>query len=122
MPTVIPKQPKKEREQITIKLDRDVLETLEQYCRYLESSRDYVINQCLVFIFRKDRPFKEWLTGQGLQDQLDYWKRHLAGAPALLELPTDRPRPSARQWMGTFPGLLSSPGPAAGLRERSRRP
>jgi hypothetical protein len=66
MATVIPKQPKKELEQITIKLDRDVLETLEQYCRYLESSRDYVINQCLVFISRKDRPFAEWLVGQGL--------------------------------------------------------
>jgi hypothetical protein len=66
MATVIPKQPKKERDQITIKLDRDVLQTLEHYCRYLESSRDYVINQCLVFIFRKDRLFTEWLTGQGL--------------------------------------------------------
>jgi predicted transcriptional regulator len=66
MPTVIPKQPKKERDQITIKLDRDVLQNLEHYCRYLESSRDYVINQCLAFIFRKDRAFSEWLAGQGL--------------------------------------------------------
>ena len=53
MPTVIPKQPKKEREQITIRMDRDVLQTLEHYCRYLESGRDYVINQCLTFIFAK---------------------------------------------------------------------
>jgi hypothetical protein len=30
------------------------------------SSRDYVINQCLVFIFRKDRTFSDWLAGQGL--------------------------------------------------------
>jgi predicted transcriptional regulator len=66
MAAVIPKQPKKERDQITIKLDRDVLENLEHYCRYLESSRDYVINQCLVFIFRKDRAFSEWLANHGL--------------------------------------------------------
>jgi hypothetical protein len=66
MAAVIPKQPKKEREQITIKLDREVLQNLEHYCRYLESSRDYVINQCLAFIFRKDRAFSEWLAGQGL--------------------------------------------------------
>ena len=46
MPTVIPKQLKKERHQITIRLDRDVLQDLEHYCRYLESARDYVINQC----------------------------------------------------------------------------
>jgi hypothetical protein len=66
MATVIPKQPKKERDQITIRLDRDVLETLEHYCRYLESSRDWVINQCLTFIFRKAKPFTLWLTGQGI--------------------------------------------------------
>ena len=66
MATVIPKQPKKERDQITIRLERDVLQTLEHYCRYLESSRDYVINQCLTFIFRKDRPFQEWLTTAGI--------------------------------------------------------
>jgi predicted transcriptional regulator len=60
MSSFIPKQPKKDRDQITIKLDRDVLENLERYCRYLDSSRDYVINQCLVFIFRKDRQFHQW--------------------------------------------------------------
>jgi len=66
MASVIPKQVKKDRDQITIKLDRDVLQNLEHYCRYLDSSRDYVINQCLAFIFRKDRPFSDWLASQGL--------------------------------------------------------
>jgi hypothetical protein len=63
MATVIPKQPKKERDQITIRLDREVLETLEHYCRYMESGRDWVINQCLTFIFRKDKAFMMWLAG-----------------------------------------------------------
>ena len=53
MPSFIPKQPKKDRDQITINLDRDVLQNLERYCRYLDSSRDYVINQCLAFSFAK---------------------------------------------------------------------
>ncbi len=66
MATVIPKQTKKQRDQITIRLDRDVLENLEHYCRYLESTRDYVINQCLSFIFRKDKAFHLWLRGQGV--------------------------------------------------------
>ncbi len=34
---------------------------------------------------------RQWLTGKILEKQLDYWKQQLAGAPALLELPTDRP-------------------------------
>ena len=36
---------------------------------------------------------RQWLTGGILQDQLDYWKQQLNGAPYLLQLPTDRPRP-----------------------------
>ena len=66
MATVIPKQPKKEREQITMRLDCDVLQGLEHYCRYLESGRDYVINQCLTFIFRKDKSSSLWLASQGI--------------------------------------------------------
>ena len=33
-------------------------------------------------------------TAQILAPQLDYWKQQLAGVPALLELPTDYPRPT----------------------------
>jgi hypothetical protein len=64
MATVIPKHLRKNG--ITIRLDRDVLQTLEHYCRYLESSRDCVINQCLTFIFRKDKRFTLWLADQGI--------------------------------------------------------
>jgi amino acid adenylation domain-containing protein/non-ribosomal peptide synthase protein (TIGR01720 family) len=36
---------------------------------------------------------REWLSGDILAAQIDYWRSHLKGAPPLLELPTDRPRP-----------------------------
>ncbi|HEU0301873.1 MAG TPA: amino acid adenylation domain-containing protein, partial [Longimicrobium sp.] len=36
---------------------------------------------------------REQLSGPQLEEELAHWKRHLAGAPALLELPADRPRP-----------------------------
>ena len=36
------------------------------------------------------------LDGELLQAQLGYWARQLAGAPPLLELPTDLPRPAVR--------------------------
>ena len=35
---------------------------------------------------------REWMSGEVLEKALGYWKQQLAGAPALLELPTDRPR------------------------------
>ena len=43
---------------------------------------------------------RQWLTGEVLQRQLGYWKQQLAGAPPLLELPTDRPRPSVQTFRG----------------------
>jgi non-ribosomal peptide synthetase component F/aryl carrier-like protein len=45
---------------------------------------------------------RQWLRGDVLQKQLDYWKAQLADAPAMLDLPTDRPRPA----MPTFAGAL----------------
>src|SRR6185369_15687659 len=39
---------------------------------------------------------REWLQGEVLEEQLQYWKEKLAGAPALIELPTDRARGAMR--------------------------
>ncbi|PSB52343.1 non-ribosomal peptide synthetase [Chamaesiphon polymorphus CCALA 037] len=44
---------------------------------------------------------RQWLTGDVLQAQVDYWKAHLAGAPPLLELPTDHPRPAIQSFQGS---------------------
>lgn len=44
---------------------------------------------------------RQWLQGDTLQTQLDYWKYHLAGAPALLDLPTDYPRSLQTSSQGT---------------------
>ncbi|NCR87816.1 MAG: amino acid adenylation domain-containing protein [Microcystis aeruginosa G13-10] len=43
---------------------------------------------------------KQWLQGDILQRQLDYWQKQLADAPALLSLPTDRPRPAVQSFAG----------------------
>jgi amino acid adenylation domain-containing protein len=51
---------------------------------------------------------REQLAGEVLDRQLSYWKEQLAGAPDLLELPTDRPRPPVRSYQGaTVPVELS---------------
>jgi amino acid adenylation domain-containing protein len=50
---------------------------------------------------------RAWLQGaeetdqpSPLQTQLAYWQRQLAGAPAVLELPADRPRPAVQTFYG----------------------
>lgn len=55
--------------------------------------------------------FAEWqrqrLQGEALEQQLDHWKEKLAGAPPLLALPTDRPRPAIQTYRGaTEPFIL----------------
>ncbi|MDJ0706015.1 MAG: amino acid adenylation domain-containing protein [Leptolyngbyaceae cyanobacterium MO_188.B28] len=43
----------------------------------------------------------QWLSGKVLDDQIAYWRRQLANAPVLLELPTDRPRPAVESFQGS---------------------
>ncbi len=45
---------------------------------------------------------RAWMQGETLQAQLDDWRTRLAGAPPLLELPTDRPRPATRLFAGAL--------------------
>ncbi len=43
---------------------------------------------------------QEWLRTEQYDRQLEFWKEHLEGAPALLELPTDYPRPAVQRYRG----------------------
>ncbi len=43
---------------------------------------------------------RQWLAGEALQLQTEYWQRQLAGAPALLELPADHARPAEQDYTG----------------------
>ena len=43
---------------------------------------------------------RRWLAGDALQNQLQFWREHLHDAPALLELPADRPRPPLQDYAG----------------------
>jgi amino acid adenylation domain-containing protein len=44
---------------------------------------------------------RKWLQGPVLESQLAYWRSQLEGAPAVLDLPVDRPRPAAPTYRGT---------------------
>ena len=43
---------------------------------------------------------RNWLKGDVLDSHLTFWKKQLAGAPPVLDLPTDRPRPAVRTHIG----------------------
>ena len=65
---------------------------------------------------------RRWLSEAMRREQADYWRRTLAGAPAVLDLPLDRPRPPKQDYAGAaLPdrvrraahGGLEGPQPAA---------
>ncbi|SMF97571.1 amino acid adenylation domain-containing protein/thioester reductase domain-containing protein [Methylomagnum ishizawai] len=57
-----------------------------------------------------------WLSGERLERQLAYWRRRLAGAPPLLDLPTDHPRPAVQSGRGAIHLFRLPPGPTERLR------
>ncbi|HDQ71431.1 MAG TPA: amino acid adenylation domain-containing protein, partial [Chloroflexi bacterium] len=64
---------------------------------------------------------REWLAGDILDGQVAYWREQLAGAPALLELPTDRPRPSVQRFKGAHLSRPLGPVLSAAVRAVGRR-
>ena len=50
---------------------------------------------------------REWLSGEVLEAQLEFWKKRLAGV-SVLELPADKPRPPVQSFTGAHEGLVLS--------------
>jgi amino acid adenylation domain-containing protein len=61
-----------------------------------------------------------WLQGEVLERQVAYWKERLSGAPAALQLPTDRPRPAVQSYRGAQQGFALSQELSDGLRALAR--
>jgi len=64
---------------------------------------------------------KQWLQGDVLQSQLNYWQNQLTAAPPLLSLPTDHPRPAVQSFVGTQQEFSLSPKLSQALTELSRQ-
>ena len=64
---------------------------------------------------------REWMRGEEAAAQIEWWKRNLAGRPAVLELPTDRPRPRRQSFRGDIERLEMPLDLCAALRDASRR-
>ena len=55
-----------------------------------------------------------------LESELAWWRERLAGAPAALELPTDRPRPAVQSYRGARLPLWIPPPVTEALRRLAR--
>jgi len=64
---------------------------------------------------------REWLTGKELERQLSYWKKQLEGAPALLNVPTDRVRPAVQSFRGASQSITLSKEVSEQLKGLSRK-
>ena len=63
---------------------------------------------------------RNWLRGEVLEAELEYWRRQLDGMEAL-ELPADHPRPAERSYRGANWNLVMERELTERLREMSRR-
>jgi amino acid adenylation domain-containing protein len=64
---------------------------------------------------------REWLQGEVLERQLTYWREQLAGAPPLLELPADYPRPAVQSFRGAHQVLTLSESLSTAVKTLTQR-
>jgi len=64
---------------------------------------------------------REWLQGEALERQIGYWRGQLAGAPPMLEMQTDRPRPTTQSYRGGHQPLVVGRELTEKLKQLSRR-
>jgi amino acid adenylation domain-containing protein len=64
---------------------------------------------------------RQWLQGSVLDEQISYWQEQLRGAPPLLQLPTDRPRPAMQTFRGSRRFVELPPALSAGLKALSQQ-
>ena len=61
---LIPSQPKRVREAVTVKLDKATIDQLKLYAEFIDSTQEHVVNEALVLTFKKDKDFQDWLDNQ----------------------------------------------------------
>jgi len=64
---------------------------------------------------------RKWMEGEILEQQAEYWRKNLEGAPELLELPADRARPAQRDYIGAVVPVTLNQRLTAGLKKLSAR-
>ncbi len=58
---LLPSQLKKDREAVTVKLDKSTIEHLKLYSEFIDSTQEHVVNEALALTFKKDKEFQDWM-------------------------------------------------------------
>jgi len=74
------KQPKTTT--LQVRLEEEVRLNLDRYAEFLDANPSYVVSEALKLLYRKDREFQSWLSGQHYKDH----KRLSKGESIQLEL------------------------------------
>ena len=64
---------------------------------------------------------RQFLVGNELDKRIGYWRQRLNGAPSILQLPLDRPRPALQSYRGEVKKFIVCPELKQKLKELSRR-
>jgi amino acid adenylation domain-containing protein len=62
---------------------------------------------------------REFLQGEVLAEHIEYWKKQLVGAPGVLELPADHPRPAVNTFRGAKQSVVLSHELSAAIKNLS---
>ena len=54
-----------ERETASYKLERITVELVRLYAEFIGSPQEHVVNESLLYLFRKDKEFTDWLRTNG---------------------------------------------------------
>ena len=98
-------------------LVREVVALYEPYSKGKESPLPDLVIQYADFANWQ----RQWLRGEVLEEQLEYWKRQLSGALPELKLPADRPHPATRSYRGERQSMALSVANTRSLKELSRK-
>jgi len=64
---------------------------------------------------------RKWLEGEALTNQLAYWQQQLSGELPILQLPTDRPRPTVQTYAGKTLSFVLPKTLSEGLKTLSKQ-
>ncbi|MEH2171961.1 amino acid adenylation domain-containing protein [Nostoc sp.] len=64
---------------------------------------------------------RQWLEGEALKNQLAYWQKQLSGELPILQLPTDRPRPTVQTYAGKTLSFILPTSLSEGLKTLSKQ-